>query len=81
MREWKKTEDKYNGYNCERYIVNNIPVASYHHTEIRNDPKGEYYAKIYLPIIEKEKITGSREYVKSRVEYFVSKWINQISRE
>lgn len=81
MKEWKIIDDEYNGYGCENYIVNNINVAGYSHTLIKNDPNGEYRGYINLPILRNKKIAGSREYVKATIESFVNKFINQISKE
>ncbi len=80
MKKWEKIDSEYNGHRCEKYIINNIVIASYNHTLIRDDPDGEYKGYIDLPVLRNKKISGTREQVKSEIERLVTIWINQLNK-
>ena len=81
MKEWKMIKSQYDGYGCEVLFINKIPVASYSHTLMRDDPDGEYKGHIDLPVLKDKKITGTRESVKEEIERLITIWINQLNKE
>jgi len=78
---WKIKKD--DGWSCENLYVGKNFVATYNHSLIREDPNGDFYGQIIVPIIpaKLKRCYGTREDVKTFLENSIKIWIENLKEK